>query len=76
LALEEKKVANEEHQCLVKEERKLFFMDTSNMDERQRSASTLLAMKCWPKNNVGNQHECTFGQLWRLCRHVSIGGCL
>jgi hypothetical protein len=34
LALEEKKMANEEHQGLVEEDRE-FFMDTSNMDERQ-----------------------------------------
>jgi hypothetical protein len=36
LALEEKKVANKEHRCLVEEERKIFFMDTSHMDERQK----------------------------------------
>jgi hypothetical protein len=34
LGLEEKKVSNDEHQRLVEEEGKLFFMDTSNMDER------------------------------------------
>jgi hypothetical protein len=53
LALEEKKVANDEHQRLVEEERKLFFMDTSNMDERQKEYINLahdevLAKKeCW-----------------------------
>jgi hypothetical protein len=36
LALEEKKQANEEHLRLVKEERKIFLMDTSHMDERQK----------------------------------------
>jgi hypothetical protein len=36
LALEEKKLANEEHVRLVEEERKLFLMDTSHMDERQK----------------------------------------
>jgi hypothetical protein len=34
LALEEKKVAMEEHQHLVEEERRLFCIDTSDMDER------------------------------------------
>jgi hypothetical protein len=36
LALEKKKQANEEHLRLVEEERKLFLMDTSHMDERQK----------------------------------------
>ncbi|KAK1607270.1 hypothetical protein QYE76_030943 [Lolium multiflorum] len=36
LTLEEKKVAMEEHQHLVEEERRLFCIDTSNMDERQK----------------------------------------
>jgi hypothetical protein len=36
LALEEKKLANEEHVRLVEEERKLFLMDTSHIDERQK----------------------------------------
>nr|XP_051201932.1 FAM10 family protein At4g22670-like [Lolium perenne] len=36
LALEEKRQANEEHLRLVGEERKLFLMDTSHMDERQK----------------------------------------
>jgi hypothetical protein len=36
LALEETKLANEEHVRLVGEERKLFLMDTSHMDERQK----------------------------------------
>jgi hypothetical protein len=34
LALEEKKMANDEHQRLVEEERKLLFIDISNMDKR------------------------------------------
>jgi hypothetical protein len=34
--VEEKKQANEEHLRLVEEERKLFLMDTSHMDERQK----------------------------------------
>jgi hypothetical protein len=34
--LEEKKLANEEHLRLVEEERKLFLMDTSHMDKRQK----------------------------------------
>jgi hypothetical protein len=36
LALEEKKQANEEHLRLVEEERKIFLIDTSHMDERQK----------------------------------------
>jgi hypothetical protein len=36
VATEERKVAMEEHQRLLEEERKLFFMDTSSMDERQK----------------------------------------
>jgi hypothetical protein len=53
LALEKKKVANEEHQRLVEEEMKLFFMDTFNMDERQKeyinlARDEMLAKKdCW-----------------------------
>jgi hypothetical protein len=42
LALEEKKVANEEHQRLVEEERKLFCIDTYNMDERQKEYINLV----------------------------------
>jgi hypothetical protein len=36
LALEEKKVANDEHPHLVEEDMKLFYMETSDMDERQK----------------------------------------
>jgi hypothetical protein len=73
LALEEKKVANEEHQRLVEEERKLFLMDTYYMDERQKEYINLAHDEVLAKKNIGNQHECTFGQLWR---HGSTGGCL
>jgi hypothetical protein len=53
LTLEEKRNANEEHQRLVEGERKLFFMDTSNMNERKKEYISLardemLAKKeCW-----------------------------
>jgi hypothetical protein len=53
LALEEKKVANDEHQHLVEEDMKLFYMETSNMDERQKDYINLardevLSKKgCW-----------------------------
>jgi hypothetical protein len=76
LVLEEKKLANEEHQRLVEEERKLFFMDTSNMDEMQKEYINLARDEVLAKKNVGNQHERTYGRLWRLCRHGSPDGCL
>jgi hypothetical protein len=76
LALEERKLANEEHQRLVEEERKLFFMDSYNMDERQKEYIYLAHDEVLAKKNVfGNQHERTYGRLWRLCRHGSTGGC-
>jgi hypothetical protein len=49
LSLEEKKLANEEHQRLVEEERKLFCIDTFNMDESQKGYTNLLVMMCWLK---------------------------
>jgi hypothetical protein len=77
LALEEKKVANDVHQCLMEEEGKLFFMDTSNMDERQKEYINLARDEVLAKKkNVGKTHECTFGRLWRLRRHGSTGRCL
>ncbi|KAK1661087.1 hypothetical protein QYE76_049246 [Lolium multiflorum] len=45
LALEEKKLANEEHLLLVEEERKLFLMDTSNLDERKKDYINLAPRK-------------------------------
>jgi hypothetical protein len=53
LALDKKELANEEHLRLVEEERKLFLMDTSNLDERQNEYinlardEVLAKKKCW-----------------------------
>jgi hypothetical protein len=52
LALEEKKQANEEHLRLVEEERKLFLMDTSYMDERQKEYINLARNKVLPKKRL------------------------
>jgi hypothetical protein len=62
LALEEKNVANEEHQRLVEEERKLFCIDTSNMDERQNEYINLardevLAKKRMMANYLKSQSD-------------------
>jgi hypothetical protein len=72
LALEEKKVTNDEHQRLVEEERKLFYIDTSNMDERQKEYINLARDEVLAKINVGKllegpkwRHECTDEWLWR-----------
>jgi hypothetical protein len=66
LALEEKKVANKEHQCLVEEERKLFFMDTSHMDERQKeyiklARDEVLAKKRMLTTNMMNAPSAGYG---------------
>jgi hypothetical protein len=48
LTLEEK-VANDEHQCLVEEEKRLFFIDTFTMDERQKEYINLTRNKVLAK---------------------------
>jgi hypothetical protein len=52
LALEEKKQANEEHLRLVEEERKLFLMYTSHMDERQKEYINLACDEVLAKNRL------------------------
>jgi hypothetical protein len=51
LALE-KKLANKEHERLVEEERKLFFMDTSNMDEKQKEYINLACDEMLAKKRI------------------------
>jgi kynurenine formamidase len=57
LSLEEKKLANEEHQRLVEEERKLFCIDTYNMDERQKEYINLPCHEVLEKKNDGKLLE-------------------
>nr|XP_051221544.1 co-chaperone protein p23-1-like [Lolium perenne] len=65
LALEEKKQANEEHLRLVEEERKLFLMDTSNLDERKNEYINLARDEVLAKKRllVANMNTPTIGML-------------
>jgi hypothetical protein len=72
LPLEEKKVTNDEHQHLVEEERKLFYVDTSNMDERQKEYINLARDEVLAKKMLANylkggkwRDEFTDEWLWR-----------
>jgi hypothetical protein len=63
LALEEKKQANKEHLRLVEEERKLFLMDTSHMDERQKECINLARDEVLAKKRllIANMNTPTVG---------------
>jgi hypothetical protein len=42
LALEEKRAASEENQCIIEQDKNFFLMDTSNLGERQKEYINLM----------------------------------